>query len=244
MNNNKLQFYGIHTVEHALATIPENIISIVTNKDNNNHKIKRIINSAKNIGINIEFWQKHKIDNLFKNENHQNIFITLNKNISQNISNLKKFLISNKDISSLLILDGIQDPRNLGSCIRSSVAFGVDAIIIPEKNSAKLTAVAVKSSSGAAFEIPIFYVPNLINILNLLKDNNFWIYGTDLAAKKSINQCKFNSKKALVLGHEESGIRELTKKNCDELFYIPMKNNNIQSLNITVAAGICLFNML
>lgn len=140
----------------------------------------------------------------------------------------------------LLILDQVQDPRNLGACLRSADGAGVDLIVLPSDRSAGLTDVVRHVACGAAETLPIARVVNLARYLEKLSDFGVRLLGTSDQAKNSIFETDFSGPCALVMGAEESGIRRLTAKHCDELIYIPM-NGAVKCLNVSVATGVCLF---
>lgn len=141
--------------------------------------------------------------------------------------------------STVLILDGVQDPRNFGAIIRSAEIFGISGIIITEKNSVKINETVVKTSTGAIEYVPIVKVNNLADAMDKLKKLEFWIYGAEAEGTKYYYEEEYPSKTALVLGSEGFGIKAKTKKHCDVLIKIPMKGK-INSLNVSVAGGILL----
>ncbi len=141
--------------------------------------------------------------------------------------------------SLVLILDGITDPHNLGAILRSADQFGVDLVILPERRSVQANETVIKVSSGAAQYVKLAVVTNLTREIKALKDNGFWVYGADMSGCDSYNE-KFTSRTAIVMGAEGSGISSLVKKNCDEIVSIPMYGH-IDSLNVSVAAGILLY---
>lgn len=139
----------------------------------------------------------------------------------------------------VLILDGITDPHNLGAILRSSDQFGVDLVVVPERRSVQANETVVKVSSGAAQYVNIAVVTNLSREIELLKKNGFWIYGADMAGEESYS-IEFPERTAIVMGSEGSGMSSLVRKNCDHIISIPMRGH-IDSLNVSVAAGILLY---
>lgn len=240
MKKNILELYGIHVVTTALQECPENIIKVVVIESKNNQKINTILSLARKYGINIETRAAKRDDSEFT---HQGIFIEFKAPKIKGFADFKQFIgtILHKKEKLILALDQVQDPRNLGACLRSADAAGVDCVILPEKHSAPLSGVVYKSSAGAALYLPIFYVPNLVQSLKYLKDNQFWIYGSDLKTSKTLYQIDFHQNSVIVMGSEDTGLRELTASSCDELFYIPMKGQ-VESLNVAVATGISLYS--
>jgi 23S rRNA (guanosine2251-2'-O)-methyltransferase len=140
----------------------------------------------------------------------------------------------------LLVLDGVQDPHNLGACLRSADASGVDAVIVSKNRSPGLTPVVRNVASGAAETTPFIQVSNLARLLQQLKDNDVWVVGTAGEASTSLYQSTASNRMAVVMGSEGEGMRRLTRESCDELIYIPMQGH-VESLNVSVATGICLF---
>lgn len=143
----------------------------------------------------------------------------------------------------LVILDSIQDTRNLGAIFRTAECAGADGVIITKHNSAPINEVAIKTSAGAVTYLKICSVNNLVNTIKMLKDEGFWIIGSTLEGARDYTEVDYNIPAALIIGNEEKGIRRLTAENCDILVKIPMVGK-IQSLNVSVAAGILLFEML
>jgi 23S rRNA (guanosine2251-2'-O)-methyltransferase len=153
----------------------------------------------------------------------------------------KEFLeeIVKEEKSTVLILDGIQDPRNFGALIRSAEIFGIKGIIIPERNSVKINETVVKTSTGAIEYVKIIKVKNIAETIDELKKYDFWVYGAEGSAKKYYHEETYPNKTVLVLGSEGFGIRKKVKDHCDILIKIPMKGK-INSLNVSVAGGILL----
>lgn len=143
----------------------------------------------------------------------------------------------------LLILDTVQDPHNLGACLRSANAAGVHAVIIPKDKSVGMTDVVKKVACGAAEVTPVFQVTNLARTMESLKERGVWIYGTSDDATATIYQQNFHGPIALVMGNEGFGMRRLTRELCDFLFKIPMYGS-VECLNVSVATGVCLFEVV
>lgn len=144
--------------------------------------------------------------------------------------------------STILVLDGIEDPQNLGAIIRSAECFGVDGIVIPKNNACPVNMTVMKTSAGAASHILIARVTNISETLDKLKNAGYWVYGTDAKAKQSLAKTNFDKKSVLVIGSEGRGMRQLVTKHCDVLISIPMFGR-INSLNASVSAGIVLYEI-
>jgi 23S rRNA (guanosine2251-2'-O)-methyltransferase len=143
----------------------------------------------------------------------------------------------------ILVLDGITDPHNLGACLRVADGAGAHAVIAPKDHAAGINATVAKVASGAAETMPYFMVTNLARTLNELKERNIWIIGTSDDADKTIYEVDLKGPVALVLGAEGAGMRQLTRKTCDDLVSIPMQGA-VESLNVSVASGVCLYEAL
>ena len=231
---------GFHAVESILIQRPELIVRLFISRSEDK-RVFRVKDLAKTSHINSELIDSKKIDRLVGHSKHQGF--------AAEISNLG--FLSEKDIiprlknlttSRVLILDSIQDPRNLGACLRSALAFEFDAIIINKDGSSPINEYVFKTSVGAILNLNIFYVTNLSRSINILKDIGFWVLGLDGHGEGSIFSEKFSSKTAVVLGSEGSGIRKLVKENCDHLIKIPI-SKKVESLNISVAAGIIMYEL-
>ena len=231
---------GFHSIETVLKNQPKLItkLFISRNKDKRGVKIRSLADRS---NINCELIDSKRIDLIVGHSKHQGF--------AAEISNLG--FLSEKDViprlknlttSKVLILDSIQDPRNLGACLRSALAFEFDAVIINKDGSSPINEYVFKTSVGAILNLNIFYVTNLSRSINTLKDIGFWVLGLDGNGEGSILSEKFSSKTAVVLGSEGSGIRKLVKENCDHLIKIPI-SNKVESLNISVAAGIIMYEL-
>jgi len=155
-------------------------------------------------------------------------------------ANLDQLLDAVTPATLLLLLDGVTDPRNLGACLRTAAAAGVDALIVPRDRSASLTTVAAKAAAGAAETLPMIAVTNLARAMKDMQDAGIWIIGAEAEAPRSLYELDLTGARAWALGAEGSGLRRLTRERCDELVHIPMCGG-MQSLNVSVAAGVCLF---
>ena len=227
--------YGNHAVESAIKS--KEITHLYILKDGNSPKHEKIIEAAQQKKISITFENKELLNKRVGNDKHQGVIVLLNENQKINLS-FEEFLNTKKSNLFFLILDEIQDPYNLGACFRIASAFKLDGIIVPKKNSVGITPVVAKVAAGAVDHIPFFQVTNLSRSIELLKNNNFFIYAADGYSEVSIYDEKFSGNVALVMGSEGKGIRRLTKEKCDLAFSIPM-DGNMESLNVSVATGIC-----
>jgi 23S rRNA (guanosine2251-2'-O)-methyltransferase len=242
MNKNQTEWiYGIHATESALQRHPENIVEILIAKNSRNPRLDNSIQTANILGLKISYQSLQALNKHCK-ERHQGIIALIKVPKLPDEGDLKKD-IKQLDTPFILILDNIEDPRNLGACLRSADAAGVDMVIFPKHKSAGLTPVAKKTAAGAADSLKIYQVTNIVKSLEILKDNGIWIAGTDLAeGSTSIYATDLKGAIGIVLGNEGKGIRPLVRKHCDFLIHIPMQGT-VQSLNVSVATGIALFEV-
>ena len=192
--------------------------------------------------INFNFVEENEIAKLSNTGKHQGIIANL---VADGYFSEAKFWDKLDSINKLnvLILDGIQDPHNFGSISRSALAFGVEYIFIPKKRSVGITAGSIRSSAGAIHSLKIIRVPNISNLIEKLKQNNFWIYGLiGKSLQENISDLQ-KERKALVVGSEHDGISKLVESKLDYVYKIPMKFESIDSLNASVAASIAMFQM-
>lgn len=234
--------FGIHAVLSMLENNPDAISIIYVQKDRRDKKILALLKIAQtNPAIEIRDEKRSVLDTLVGGENHQGI-VAVRQSIriygENDIADLLNAIAVGPPL--LLVLDGVQDPHNLGACFRSAEAAGVHAIIVPKDKSVGMTATVIKVASGAVETIPFIQVTNLARAIERLKTAGIWIYGADSLAESTIYDHDFAGPIALVLGAEGTGLRRLTKEMCDHLMKIPMQGR-VGSLNVSVAAGICLF---
>jgi len=226
---------GKHAVMEALKNSNRKIYRIVTTEENRK-LIDQDILKYKKLTLNIK--KKREIDKIFQKENiiHQNFASEIEKLPCENIKDYLRKASNKKSV--IVVLDDITDQRNIGSIARSCVAFSVDGIVLLDKNFNSTSKIMFKSASGALERIRIFAVSNISNALQVLKENNFWIYALDQNSKDEITNNIKSQRIALVFGSEDSGIRRLVKKNCDFQIKIPIKN--IESLNVSNAVAVTL----
>ena len=238
--NNKL-IYGFHSVSSLVWQDPMLIETIYLEQKRQDKRTQELITIAKEHNILLELVNNNQLDKLCSSSRHQGVAASLKADLNNKLS-IKELLLKTveQEYSSIVVLDGVTDPHNLGAIIRSCDCFGVDAVIIPKDNSAGINATVAKVSSGAVSQIPVIVVNNLARTLEEIKDSGYWIAGTTLA-EKSVSLFEFKPDKRMVwvMGSEDSGIRRLVQENCDYLVSIPMYGNT-QSLNVSVATGVVL----
>ena len=199
---------------------------------------KNILSLIKENNIDYKYEDK-KYFNRFEQYNHQGIICIVPEFNYASFDFLKNI---NKDNPFVIMLDHIEDPHNFGAIIRTAVAAGVDAIIIPKERAGDVTPTVFKTSAGAAFKIPIIKVANLNNAISEMKDMGYWFVGTSLDTDKRYDSIDYNFKACLVVGNEGKGISQLVAKNCDYLVKIP-QTTLVESLNVSVATGIMIYEI-
>ncbi len=194
-------------------------------------------------GVRVERVPRSDLDRRAGGAAHQGVLVDVRPPQDFSLGAFESLVLSRGRSLRLLALDGVEDPRNLGACLRTADAAGVDAVVVPKDRAAKLTATAIKAATGAAETVPLLRAPNLARMLAWLKDAGVWVVGADASARRSLYQAKLAAPVVLVLGGEGRGLRRLTRDTCDEIVSIPMAGA-VASLNVSVATGIVLFELL
>ncbi|HVT62478.1 MAG TPA: 23S rRNA (guanosine(2251)-2'-O)-methyltransferase RlmB [Legionellaceae bacterium] len=241
--SNEQWVYGLHAVTALLNNRQRSIKQIFINQNRQDARMLIILKQIQQQSIPHLFLSATQMALQFSEAVHQGI-VALAEPLPHYHEKDIDYLLQKKTTTPfILILDGITDPHNLGACLRSAEAAGVDFVILPKDKSAPVTAVVSKVACGAAEAIPIIRVTNLVRTMELLKQQGIWIYGAAGEAQASVYTLEGNSPLALVLGAEGEGLRRLTREHCDGLFSIPMLGT-VTSLNVSVATGVCLFEIV
>ena len=236
--------YGIHAVEASIRRDASRVKSLWIDRKRHDQRLEKLVALVDSVGLNLSTQTKDELTKMVGVERHQGVVAEVNIQHAGSESTLESILTDLDEPPFLLVLDGVQDPHNLGACLRSAEAAGVHAVIVPKDNACGLTATVRKVSSGASEQIPFILVTNLARTLRQLQDNGVWVVGTALHKdSRSIYETDLKGPLALVLGAEEKGIRRLTAETCDSLIHIPMAGS-VESLNVSVATGITLFEAL
>lgn len=248
MSGNKVLF-GFHAVGVRLKTAPQTIAEIHIDPTRRDQRMRQFVARVQEAGVRLIESDGLRLARLAGQHGHQGVVarVTAHQAVKslddllQDFEDRQADLAENqRDTLLLLVLDGVTDPHNLGACLRVADGAGVHAVIAPKDHAAGINAVVAKVASGAAETIPYFMVTNLARTLQELKERNVWMIGTSDDAPKSVYQVDLTGPVALVLGAEGQGMRQLTRKTCDELASIPMRGA-VESLNVSVASGICLY---
>lgn len=237
--------YGIHACQSALEQHPERVREVVVLKGRQDQRIQRLLDLCRSTGVKFRWLTRVEFDQLVQRQElgdarHQGVLMQTLAAPVMSEDDLERLLDTLTRPALLLVLDGVTDPHNIGACLRSADAAGVDAVIVPKDKSGSLSPTAVKIASGAAESVPFVTVTNLARTLEHLKQRGIWLLGAAGEADTLVYQCDFTVPTALVLGSEDKGLRRLTRETCDGLFKIPM-GGQVSSLNVSVAAGIALF---
>ena len=233
--------YGIHVILRLLDKNPEQLLELYLTEERFDKPIQEIEKKAKNFNIPIQRVSKKQLDNWLPEQNHQSVAAKIKKQSILTEHDLSDLLNAKQSSPPFfLVLDSVQDPHNLGACLRTADATNVTGVIFPKDRSAQVTPIVRKVASGAAESVPLFQVTNLVRTLEKLKEAGVWIIGTSLNTNKTVFEMDLSGPIAIVLGAEGTGLRRLTEESCDLLMQIPMLGV-VESLNVSVAAGVCLY---
>jgi 23S rRNA (guanosine2251-2'-O)-methyltransferase len=235
--------YGVHAVSALLANPHRTTKKLFVSQDRVDKRLQDLVDKAVQARIAIEKLSTQQMNQRFAEFNHQGIIASASALPDYNESHLRALLESSKSPGLILILDGITDPHNLGACLRTADATGVDFVVIPKDKSASITPVVSKVACGAAESVPLVRVTNLVRSIDLLKEQGVWIYGAAGEAEHSLYQVDCRGTIAIVMGAEGEGLRRLTREHCDGLFSLPMLGS-VDSLNVSVATGVSLYEVL
>ena len=234
--------FGFHAVGVRLKTAPQSIVEIYYESTRRDARMRQFLDRAREAGARLIEADGERLAKLAGGHGHQGVAARVEAtkqitSLDELLENLEESGVKNP---LLLVLDGVTDPHNLGACLRVADGAGAHAVIAPKDHAAGINATVAKVASGAAETVPYFMVTNLARTLNELKERHSWIIGTRGDAEKNIYEVDLKGPVALVLGAEGDGMRQLTRKTCDDLVSIPMQGA-VESLNVSVASGVCLF---
>lgn len=208
--------------------------------DRQDQRVEQLLESARAQGIVVHKAERDTVDKIAPDVQHQGCAARCKPLESLDEKGLLSLVDKLDEPAFLLILDGVQDPHNLGACLRTAEAAGVHAVVAPKDRASGLTATAVKISSGAAERVPFAQVTNIARLMKDLQQMGVWLVGTSGEADTTLFEADLKGPLAIILGAEGKGIRRLTRDNCDQVMLIPMQGET-ESLNVSVAAGVCLF---
>ncbi|MCM2253596.1 MAG: 23S rRNA (guanosine(2251)-2'-O)-methyltransferase RlmB [Ramlibacter sp.] len=233
--------FGFHAVGVRLKTAPRSIVEIYVDPARKDARMRQFLERAGEAGARVIEADGLRLAKLAGSHGHQGVAARVQA-VPQAHS-LDDLLDQVEGPLLLLVLDGVTDPHNLGACLRVADGAGAHAVIAPKDHAAGINATVAKVASGAAETVPYFMVTNLARTLGELKERNIWCVGASDDAPRTLYQADLKGPVALVLGAEGTGLRQLTRKTCDELVSIPMRGA-VESLNVSVASGLCLYEAL
>jgi 23S rRNA (guanosine2251-2'-O)-methyltransferase len=233
---------GIHAVAAALQQ-GERVIELWVDDKRQDRRIRELLQHVQGEKVPLHLIRGQELDRLVRQGNHQGVVARIRLPQVHDEPYLKALMKRLQDIPLLLVLDGVQDPHNLGACLRTADAAGVQAVITPRDRSAGLTASVCKVASGAAETVPLIQVSNLVRTLKWLKQAGVWLIGTAAEAHQSLYRTDLTGPLAIVMGGEGKGLRRLTREQCDLLVSLPMAGR-VESLNVSVATGVTVYEAL
>jgi 23S rRNA (guanosine2251-2'-O)-methyltransferase len=232
----------MHAVRSLLERRPRAVAAAAVLANARAGALPALVRQLEDLGVPIERCDRAKLDRLAGTHAHQGVAVQTTGLAEIDVRELEALVLDRGRSCRLLVLDRVQDPRNLGACLRSADAAGVDAVVVPRAHAAKLTPAAVKSAAGAAETVALARVGNLASTLHWLKEAGLWVVGAAAEAERSIYAARLEDPIALVVGGEGQGLRRLTREICDEIVGIPM-GGTVASLNVAVAAAVMLFEL-
>ncbi|MCS6874292.1 MAG: 23S rRNA (guanosine(2251)-2'-O)-methyltransferase RlmB [Pyrinomonadaceae bacterium] len=232
---------GVNPVLELLRSNPQKVTKVFISEGRTGKLLDEIYYLLRSNNIPFQKTPRQALKK-YTNQSHQGVIAIVSPSTYHSEEDLLS-KIAQKPTSISIILDGIEDPRNFGSILRTAECAGVDAVFIPERRSVGVTEVVAKTSAGAVEYVPIARSSNINRLIEKMKKNNIWVVGTDAKAEIEYTAWKWDAKTALVLGSEGKGLHELTRKKCDALVKIPVFGK-IESLNVAVAAGVILYEII
>ena len=230
--------HGFHAVTARIRQHAESVLELYADPQRRDPRVRDLLKLAETNGVRVVPVDGKRLDGMVGNARHQGVAARVDA--TQKVRHLDDVLDTLTEPALLLVLDGVQDPHNLGACLRSADAFGVHAVIAPKDRAVGLTATVEKVACGAAETVPYITVTNLSRTLRELQERDIWVVGADSEAETNLHGLRHSGALAWVLGAEGEGLRRLTKETCDQLVSIPMLGS-VESLNVSVSAGVCLF---
>jgi 23S rRNA (guanosine2251-2'-O)-methyltransferase len=235
--------YGLHAVRGLLDARPEGVVRAFVLDNAGEGRLAALARAIAALDVPVERARRAELDRLSRGGVHQGIVVEVVAAEPFLLPDFEDLVVARGADLRLLALDGVEDPRNLGACLRTADAAGIDAVVVPRSRSAKLTPAALKAATGAAETVPLLNAPNLARILGWLRDAGVRVVGADATATRSLYEADLEPPIAVVLGGEGRGLRRLTRELCDELVTIPMRGR-VASLNVSVAAAVFMYELV
>jgi len=235
--------HGVHAVRWLLKQHPKRVRVLYVQDSREDARAVELLGLAREAGIDVKRIEGRRLDEWTGAAAHQGIAADVQPSRSWNESELLTHLDQQPEPALLLLLDGVQDPHNLGACLRTANACGVQAVVVPRDRAAGLTSTVRKVAAGAAELVPLVTVTNLARCMRLLKERDIWLIGADAQAERSTFEAELKGAIGIVMGGEGAGLRRLTREACDLLVRLPM-HGAVESLNVSVATGMMLYEVL
>src|SRR6202049_2572630 len=233
--------YGINAVAEGLKARARSFSWVAVSKERHDLRLQRVVDECRKQGVAVRFVSRAELDQMAGNNAHQGVVAVTSAKQYNDLDDLVD--AKRGQYSLLVVLDGVEDPHNLGAILRTADAAGANGVVIPERRAAAVTGTVTKSSAGASEHLPIAKVTNIARTVEELKEHNVWTVGLDERAKQTYDALDYNMDCALVLGGEGKGLHDLVKRKCDFLVSIPMLGK-VPSLNVSVAAAVVLFEIV
>jgi len=234
---------GFHAVSSAIRRAPDTVIQLWIDSSRHDSRVTKLTVEAQQAGVNTISTDKSNLDQKSGGQRHQGVLAEIRSSEYQDESALYRRLELHEHQPLLLVLDQVQDPHNLGACLRTAEGAGVDAVVLPKDGAAPVNQTVRRVAAGAADRIPVYYVTNLSRCLESLKKMGVWITGAAEEGDSDLYDLHFNGSTAIVMGAEGKGLRRLTREHCDQIVRIPMAGA-VSSLNVSVATGVILFEVV
>jgi 23S rRNA (guanosine2251-2'-O)-methyltransferase len=232
--------YGIHAVSEALKSGARRFDYVGIARERHDQRVQRLIDDCRASGVQVRFLPREQLDRTANTNTHQGVIAVTT---SKQYADVDALLEQHRgEHAFLVVLDGIEDPHNLGALIRTADGAGADGVIIPERRAAGVTGTAVKASAGASEHLPMARVTNISRTLDELKERNVWTVGLDERGSQTYDSLDYNMDCAIVLGAEGKGLHDLVRRRCDFLVSIPMLGH-VPSLNVSVAGGVVMYEV-
>jgi len=233
--------FGIHSVSEALKARGRAFEWVGVAKDRRDLRLQKLVQECRSQGVRVRFLPRMELDRMAQTASHQGVVGVASSKAYEDLEDVLQ--AKRREHSLVVVLDGVEDPHNLGAILRTAEAAGANGVVIPERRAAGITPVVAKSSAGASEHLPVARVTNVSRTLEELKSKGLWIVGLDERGKQNYDQVDYNMDCAVVLGAEGKGLHDLVARKCDFLVSIPMLGQ-VPSLNVSVAAGVVLYEIV
>ena len=237
-----INIFGFHSIESILINKPELVLKVLIQNGRKDKRVIELINNLDSQKITYSFTDRANLDKISKGEIHQGVISEIILPPILNEDSLGNSIAAFDQKVMILMLDSVQDPRNLGACLRSANAAGVSHVVVNKDGSAPINSLVHRTSAGALNSLQIFHVTNLSRTIKQIKKRDIWVVGLDGGTQSSLYDVNLKGSIAIVVGSEGKGIRPLIKKTCDQVVSIPM-SGNVESLNVSVATAVTLFEI-